>query len=175
MVSGPARPSLDVDGTLDDGEWLELYLESLRTDAFWPRLGAVAGLLVAAAGVTALLGAPVAWTLGGICFALTMLVTYTAGYLWLGPRLRRRTPDGQDRATHWRINAERLHTDAGSRPLDLGWRDVDRVRLTRRLVMFELTGGRGLLALLRRSATELGEALILGWAADGDTPISRSA
>jgi len=171
-VAGPARPSLDVDGTLDDEEWLELFHASLRTGSFWPQLGAVAGVMVTAVGLTALLGAPAAWTLGGVGAALGMLGAYAAGYAWLGPRLRRRHLPPTGRTARWRISAERLLADTGDVTLDLAWRDVDRVVVTRRLVTFELTGGRGLLALPRRTATELGETLILGWAADELTPVT---
>jgi len=172
-VAGPARPSLDVDGTLDDDEWLELYRESLRAGSFWPRLAAIAGVIVIAVGITPLVGTPVPWTLGAIIVAMGMSTAYAAGYVWLGPQLRRRRVVPSDRTARWRIGAERLHVDTTTGQVDLAWRDVDRVRVTRRLITFELTGGRGLLALPRRTATELGEALVLGWAAGEDTPVSR--
>lgn len=173
-MAGPARPTLDVDGTLDDDEWLELYRESLRAGSFWPRLAAVAGALVIAIGVTPLVGAPPSWTFGGVAAAVGMSASYATGYVWLGPRLRRRRLIPDDRTARWRISAERLHADTAGQELDLAWCDVDRVRVTRRLVTFELTGGRGLVALPRRTATELGEALILGWAAGENTPVSRA-
>jgi hypothetical protein len=172
-VAGPARPSLDVDGTLDDDEWLELYHESLRVGAFWPRLALVTVILLATIGVIALLGAPPVVAASGILIVFGMLVTYTVGYAWLGPQLRRRRLAQPERMAHWRISADRLRTHIGGTDVDLAWRDVDRVRLTRRLVTFELTGGRGLLALPRRTATQLGETLILGWAADEGTPVTR--
>jgi hypothetical protein len=172
-VAGPARPSLDVDGALDDEEWLELYRESLRVGSFWPRLAAVVGVIVIAVGVTPLIGVSLVWTAAAIAVAIGMSATYAAGYVWLGPRLRRRRLMPADRTARWRISAERLQVDAATEQVDLAWRDVDRVRVTQRLVVFELTGGRGLLALPRRSATELGEALVVGWAAGENTPVSR--
>lgn len=174
-MAGPARPSLDVDGTLDDAEWLELYRESLRSGAFWPRLAATAGVLVVVVGVTPVAGVPIAWAGGGIVAAVGMLGAYAGGYAWLGPRLRRRRRAPNDRTARWRISGEQLSADTAGERLDLRWRDVDQVRVTRRLVAFELTGGRGLLAVPRRTATELGEALILGWAAEENTPVTRSA
>jgi hypothetical protein len=113
------------------------------------------------------------WIAGGVAVTVGMLGTYTLGYVWIGPRRRCRRLGAAERTARWRISGDHLRTDAGGTLLDLGWRDVDRVRVTRRLVTFELTGGRGLLALPRRAATELGESLILRWAQDGDTPVSR--
>lgn len=175
FVVGPARPSLDVEGTLDDHEWLELYRESLRASSFWGHFLTVGGVLVSAVTVTAVFGAPARWVIGGLCVVLGMLLTYAVGYVWLGPRLRLRRLTPLERAAPWRINADVLRTEQGGIPVELSWRDIDRVRVSRRLVTFELTGGRGLLALPRRAATQLGEALVLGWAADSDTPVSRSA
>lgn len=170
-MAGPARPSLDVEGTLDGAEWLELHRETLRGTAFWPVLAAVTAGALAAAAVAALLGAPAGLLATGAGAALGMIATYAAGYLWLGPSLRFRRTAPADRTARWRISAERLHTDATGDDVELTWQDVDRVRVTRRLLTFELTGGRGRLALPRRTATELGESLVLGWARDGRTEV----
>lgn len=175
LVVGPARPSLDVESTLDDAEWLELYRESLRASSFWAHLLTVAAVLVVATVVVAVLGVPGGWLLGGVVAAVGLFAAYTFGYVWLGPRLRCRRLTPLERAARWRINADQVHTEQAGIPRDLSWRDIDRVRVTRRLITFELTGGRGLLALPRRSATQLGETLILGWAVEGDTPTERTA
>jgi hypothetical protein len=184
-VIGSARPSVDIETALDDDEWLELYHESLRTSAFWPRTAATALACTAAVGAAVraapLLGAPASgpigdtatWRLGSVTVTLGMFVVYVAGYVWLAPRLCCRRLTDRARTARWRISAERLWADVAGSSVNLTWQDVDQVRVTRRLVAFQLADGRGLLALPRRSATELGETLILDWATHGDTPITH--
>jgi hypothetical protein len=174
-VSTPARPSIDVQGTLDDAEWLELYRESLRASPFWSWLLILAGLAVLAAVLAVVLGAPLPWAASGAVAALGLLTTYTLGFVWLGPMLRCRRVEVAERTAHWRIGAERFSTDRAGDRLDLRWQDVEQVRVTRRLVAFRLRGGRGVLGLPRRDAAGLAESLIVGWARAAGTKVSGAA
>ena len=164
MASLP-RPCLDVVGELDRSEWLELHREQVRRTAFPASVVAVGASALVAMGIARAAGVPSGPLAVTAALAAGMLAVFVAGYLWLGPRAAFATVPAPARTTRWRVGAEGLRAETGGITDELGWDDVLRVRLTRRLVTLELSGGRGLLALPRRTVTEVGEALILGWAA----------
>lgn len=163
-MAGPDRPRLDVTGTLDRHEWLELHRTALRRTPFPLVIATAAALTAVSPLLAAVLGAPTVQVLAASSAILGMLTAFGAGSVWVGPALRFRKVPAEHRTARWRVSAEQLRTEIRGTPLELEWQDVDRVRVTRRLITFELTAGRGLLALPRRTATELGETLILGWA-----------
>jgi hypothetical protein len=171
-MAAPARPNIDVHGTLDDAEWLELYRESLRATRFWAWLAIAAAVTVLAAGVSAAFGAPTGWDAAVTLAVLGVLVMYAFGYVWLGPMLRCRRVGAAERTMHWRIGAERFAAEQAGRRLELRWPDVAEVRVTRRLLALRLRGDRGVLGLPRRDATALGESLIVGWAEAAGARIS---
>jgi hypothetical protein len=169
------RPTVDVQTVLEPAEWRALYRQALRLGGFWTRTAALAIAVVVATTVAVALGAP--WRPAGeIATALLAgIAAYTASYLWIGPRLSglgARAAAGAG-PTRWRISAESVRADRQGFHLDLSWQDVDRVVITRNLIVLQLDGHSDVLGLPRRSATRLGEDLISQWADDSGAYVLR--
>ena len=171
-MSASARPSVDVSTSLDAEEWRELYVDALRLSGFWARTAGLAAAVIAAAAVAVVLRQPAARTVALAGLALAALAAWTAGYVWAGPRLRFPRVEAELRSAHWRVEPDRIATERSGAPVTLEWTDVDRLVVTRRLLVVQLGDGRTY-GLPRRTATPVGEALIARWAEDSGADVVR--
>jgi hypothetical protein len=172
-VSGHSRPSVDVQTSLQAVEWRELLAEALRFSGFWTRTGALSTVIVITAAAAATLGIPLTPVLAAGATALATLGAFTLSYTVIGPRLRWPRIPPELLSVHWRVMADRIEAHRAGVRYELDWNDVDQVVLTPSLVVLRL-GERGeVLGLPRRTATPLGESLIITWAEDSGAEVVR--
>jgi len=172
-VSEPGRPSVDVRTALEAAEWRELVGESRRLTGFRLRTALGAALVVAAATACAVLGMPVATAATGAAVLLAALGSFALAYAVVGPRLSWPRIGTERLTVHWRVHADGIEAERAGHRLILVWTDVDRVVVTRRLIVLHLVERGEVLGLPRRAATDLGEELVTAWAEDSGAEVVR--
>jgi len=172
-VSGPGRPTVDVAAQLRPAEWRELCREDLRLSGFWSRTGAVVAVVPVAGAAAVVLGVPDRLAATTTLVALVAVGVCAVALVALGPQLRwsRLSPDVL--AVRWQVGPDRIRAHRAGDGVDLVWTDVDRVVVTRLLVVLHLGERREVLGLPRRAATPTGESLITGWAEDSGADVVR--